>query len=103
MVKLINATVLRPILASNPAYLAGLPRTPRCYATHQSSGAQSKRRAVTPFNDDGNVPWTELSRGEKTARAAQQTFNFGMVIVGVVLTVRNTQTHLNYTPQCAPS
>jgi import inner membrane translocase subunit TIM21 len=41
---------------------------------------------VTPFNDDGHVPWTELSAGEKTGRATQQTFNFGMVIVGLVMT-----------------
>jgi import inner membrane translocase subunit TIM21 len=46
---------------------------------------------VTPFNDDGHVPWTELSAGEKTARAAQQTFNFGLVILGVVLTVSHVQ------------
>lgn len=72
----------------------------RSYATqHQStssssssssssspSSAAARRRSVTPFNDDGGVPWTELSGREKTARAAQQTFNFGMVIVGVVLT-----------------
>ncbi|KAK3939778.1 import inner membrane translocase subunit tim-21 [Diplogelasinospora grovesii] len=57
----------------------------RSYATQQQQ-ADAKRRAVTPFNDDGHVPWTDLSAGEKTARAAQQTFNFGMVIVGVVLT-----------------
>ncbi len=60
----------------------------RCYATHhQQSTPESRRRAVTPFNDDGRVPWTELSVGEKTGRAAQQTFNFGMVIVGLALTV----------------
>jgi hypothetical protein len=53
----------------------------RLYATQQPS-----RRSVTPFNDDGRVPWTDLSAREKTGRAAQQTFNFGMVIVGVVLT-----------------
>ncbi|GAB1316647.1 mitochondrial import inner membrane translocase subunit tim21 [Madurella fahalii] len=53
---------------------------------HQASSAETRRRAVTPFNDDGHVPWTELSAGEKTARAAQQTFNFGMVILGVALT-----------------
>ncbi|KAK4157335.1 TIM21-domain-containing protein [Chaetomidium leptoderma] len=61
----------------------------RRYATqHQQPGSapEARRRAVTPFNDDGRVPWTNLSAGEKTARAAQQTFNFGMVIVGVVLT-----------------
>ncbi|KAL2158897.1 hypothetical protein VTH06DRAFT_2927 [Thermothelomyces fergusii] len=56
----------------------------RGYATQHQ--AESRRRAVTPFNDDGRVPWTELSVGEKTARAAQQTFNFGMVVVGLVLT-----------------
>ncbi|KAK4109583.1 TIM21-domain-containing protein [Canariomyces notabilis] len=55
----------------------------RGYATTQQ---EARRRAVTLFNDDGNVPWTELSAGEKTARAAQQTFNFGMVILGVALT-----------------
>ena len=64
----------------------------RRYATQhhqqQSTTAESRRRAVTPFNDDGRVPWTDLSAGEKTARAAQQTFNFGMVIAGLLLTVR---------------
>ncbi|KAI1384878.1 import inner membrane translocase subunit tim-21, mitochondrial [Hypoxylon trugodes] len=59
------------------------------FATHhglKSSSATSKRKAVTPFNDDGFVPWRELSLGEKTSRATQQTFNFGLVIVGLVLT-----------------
>lgn len=41
---------------------------------------------MTPFNDDGHVPWTDLSGAEKTARAAQQTFNFGFILVGVGLT-----------------
>ncbi|KAI0023071.1 import inner membrane translocase subunit tim-21, mitochondrial [Xylariomycetidae sp. FL0641] len=63
----------------------------RSYATqHQSQGttgsSASKRKAVTPFNDDGYVPWTELSAGEKASRATQQTFNFGLVVVGLVLT-----------------
>jgi import inner membrane translocase subunit TIM21 len=42
---------------------------------------------VTPFNDDGFTPWNELSTGEKAARATQQSFNFGFVVVGLVLTV----------------
>ena len=80
---------LRPtaIRSSN----AAVPFLNRCYATHHqqsSSASESRRRAVTPFNDDGHVPWSELSAGEKTGRAAQQTFNFGMVIVGLALTVR---------------
>ncbi|OAA47649.1 import inner membrane translocase subunit tim-21 [Metarhizium rileyi] len=62
----------------------------RSYATQSGHGASehisSKRRSVTPFNDDGYVPWSELSAGEKTARATQQTFNFGFVLVGLALT-----------------
>lgn len=65
----------------------------RCYATQTGLGASKpqgpRRRGVTPFNDDGHVPWGELSSGEKAARATQQTYNFGMIIVGLVLTVRN--------------
>ncbi|KAI8962175.1 mitochondrial import inner membrane translocase subunit TIM21 [Daldinia sp. FL1419] len=65
----------------------------RTYATHHSqaqnqgtSSTASKRRAVTPFNDNGFVPWSELSASEKASRATQQTFNFGLVVVGLVLT-----------------
>lgn len=63
----------------------------RAYATQHGLGTTAapgpKRRGVTPFNDDGYVPWNELSAGEKAARATQQSFNFGMIIVGLVLTV----------------
>ncbi|GAB0136339.1 mitochondrial import inner membrane translocase subunit tim21 [Epichloe bromicola] len=72
------------------------PTSPRCAARHQPYATQNgprssealspKRRSVTPFNDDGYVPWNELSAGEKTARATQQTFNFGFVMVGIALT-----------------
>ncbi|KAH8884729.1 TIM21-domain-containing protein [Thozetella sp. PMI_491] len=69
-----NATVM---LHARPALVR------RAYA---SAGAGTKRRAVTPFNDDGHVSWSDLSAAEKTGRAAQQTFNFGLVLVGVALT-----------------
>ncbi|KAK4660871.1 mitochondrial import inner membrane translocase subunit tim21 [Podospora pseudocomata] len=64
---------------------------PRHYATHhQTSSSKSepevKRRSVTPFNDTGSVPWSSLSILEKGARASQQTFNFGLVILGLTLT-----------------
>jgi hypothetical protein len=90
--RLLRPAVLHPNSTSTVAALPSKKALiPSCrYATqHQQSGsaAESRRRSVTPFNDDGHVPWTELSAGEKTARAAQQTFNFGMVIVGLVLTV----------------
>ncbi|KAK4189744.1 mitochondrial import inner membrane translocase subunit tim21 [Podospora australis] len=76
--------------AAGPALLL-LPRHARSsYATHhqqrQENEPESRRRAVTPFNDDGHVPWTQLSAAEKAGRAAQQTFNFGLVILGVALT-----------------
>lgn len=64
----------------------------RSYASAGGSGpssAAAKRRAVTPFNDNGQVPWSDLSVAEKSARAAQQTFNMGFIVVGVVLTVGN--------------
>ncbi len=50
---------------------------------------------MTPFNDDGQVPWTELSGAEKTGRAAQQTFNFGMVLVGILLTASPSHAYLS--------
>ena len=56
----------------------------RCLAT--VSSASSRRKAVTVLSDDGATPWTDLSTGEKAARTAQQTFNFGLVIVGACMT-----------------
>lgn len=70
---------LRPILAA------------RLYATQTGLGTtgspRPRRKAVTAFNDDGRVAWGDLSMGEKAARTTQQTFNFGMIILGAVLTV----------------
>jgi import inner membrane translocase subunit TIM21 len=47
-----------------------------------------RRKGVTVLNDDGRVAWGELSGKEKVARTTQQTFNFSMIILGAVLTVR---------------
>ena len=72
---------LRPILAA------------RCYATHNSLGTTPaaptgpKRKTVTVFNDDGQVSWGNLSTGEKAARTAQQSFNFGVILLGGIATV----------------
>lgn len=70
---------LRPILAV------------RLYATQTGLGTtgtspRPRRKAVTAFNDDGRVPWGELSAMEKAARTTQQSFNFGFIILGAVLT-----------------
>lgn len=86
------------LLTTRPIAFLGLPpalRTlaiPRQYSTQNSLGAapqapKRRSRTVTPFNDDGSVPWSELSAAEKTARATQQSVNFGMILVGLVLTV----------------
>lgn len=63
----------------------------RTYATQTGLGASSsptaRRRKVTAFNDDGFVPWSELSATEKASRATQQSFNLGLILVGIALTV----------------
>ena len=45
------------------------------------------RKQVTVVSDDGRVQWQDLSRREKAARTTQQTFNFGLVLSGFILTV----------------
>jgi mitochondrial import inner membrane translocase subunit TIM21 len=71
---------LRPLVAA------------RWYATPTGLGTTNapptrKRKAVTMLNDDGRVAWEDLSAREKAARTTQQTFNFGMIILGTLLTV----------------
>ncbi|KAL8819201.1 MAG: hypothetical protein Q9191_007782 [Dirinaria sp. TL-2023a] len=56
----------------------------RTYASQTSTGAS--RKQVTLANDDGRVQWQDLSRREKAARTTQQTFNFGLVITGIIMT-----------------
>lgn len=41
------------------------------------------------MTDDGRYAWSELSGREKVARATQQSFNFVIVVVGVVMTVHS--------------
>lgn len=66
--------------------------TSRLYATQTGLGTTTTaqklppRRGVTVFNDDGRVPWGQLSPAEKVARTTQQSFNGGIVVLGLVLT-----------------
>ena len=46
----------------------------------------ARRRSVTVVNDTGAVPWSELRLGEKAARVTQQSFNLGLMLLGVGLT-----------------
>lgn len=104
------ATLPRIIRASPVEALAFPSRSALClsvhraacrrYATHSNLGGASKsstnRRAVTLANDDGHVRWGELTGGEKVARSTQQSFNFLVVIAGIVATVcRRTSERLS--------
>ena len=51
-----------------------------------NNSTATRRKAVTVVNDTGRVPWQNLTRGEKVARTTQQSFNFGLVLLGIVLT-----------------
>ncbi|KAJ2896822.1 hypothetical protein MKZ38_005210 [Zalerion maritima] len=83
-----------PLSIPSPVSSLVVPPRPSSFARHKtttaspsSSSPSAKRRAVTPFNDTGQVPWSSLSIPEKAGRAAQQSFNLGVILVGVVLTV----------------
>ena len=59
----------------------------RYYATSNTLAGTTKtlsRKQVTIGNDDGRVPWGQLSAGEKASRTTQQTFNFGVILAGAV-------------------
>ena len=59
----------------------------RYYATSNTLAGTTKpssRKQVTIGNDDGRVPWGQLSAGEKAARTTQQTFNLGVILAGAV-------------------
>ncbi|KAF2424489.1 TIM21-domain-containing protein [Tothia fuscella] len=60
----------------------------RTYATTKQAPPPSppKHRQVTTFNDDGHIRWSALSLREKSARTTQQSFNFLVIIAGVLLT-----------------
>ena len=61
----------------------------RRYATSNtlSGSKESSRKQVTVRSDDGRVQWSDLTTGEKAARTTQQTFNFGVILLGFGMTV----------------
>jgi import inner membrane translocase subunit TIM21 len=62
-------------------------RARRSYASTKSTSKPTiSHKQVTTFNDDGRVRWSELSVREKAARSTQQSFNFLVIIAGVVMT-----------------
>jgi hypothetical protein len=90
-----------PFPAGGAKFLTTSIRSPasshltRSYATQStlggngsSSGSKPARKQISVMSDDGRYRWGELSGGEKVARATQQSFNFLIVALGVVMTVR---------------
>ena len=90
----------------NTQYLRALPRVSpstsvalhphirteitRLYATQSDLGSGPRkptRKNITVLSDDGRYGGGELSGREKVSRATQQSFNFIIVLAGVVLTV----------------
>ena len=69
-----------------PRPTAPPPHPPRHLPVRHATTDLHRRRAVTVLNDTGQVPWKSLTRGEKAARATQQSFNIGLVVVGLLAT-----------------
>lgn len=82
-------TVSPRLTGSKPSFA-----TARHYAASDSLGGSktSSRKQVTVRNDDGRVQWNDLTTREKAARTTQQTFNFGVVLTGLVGTVGHIAT-----------
>ena len=78
------------VAIENPRLLSTYLRSSHGYATQSSLGGSptASRKQVTVINDDGRVEWTELTTKEKIARTTQQTFNLGLILTGVLMTVR---------------
>ncbi|KAK0308970.1 mitochondrial import inner membrane translocase subunit tim21 [Friedmanniomyces endolithicus] len=74
-----RATYKPPTLWIKQARLATTSSLPKDTPT-------PRRRSITVVNDTGQVPWKNLSLGEKAARTTQQSFNLGLILLGVGLT-----------------
>ena len=63
-----------------------------CCLIHSSQSLSSgptisSRKQVTVINDDARVQWKDLSGREKVARTTRQTFNLGVILTGLLMTV----------------
>jgi hypothetical protein len=79
-------SLLRPSLF-RPHVLHSLPLSQQVTRLSISRTYATGRRQVTVINDDGRVKWSDLNTREKAARTTQQSLNFALVVVGVVMTV----------------
>jgi import inner membrane translocase subunit TIM21 len=83
-----RATLRRPLFIFRAGTKPALsnPLKPRLIRNASTTQSPSRRRAVTVVNDTGRVPWQQLTIGEKAARTTQQTFNVGLVLLGILAT-----------------
>lgn len=69
--------LLRPSTQFRAATTSSLPH---------GTSSTSSRRSVTLTSDTGSVPWGQLSAREKLARTTQQSFNLGLILLGLGMT-----------------
>ncbi|KAH8709950.1 TIM21-domain-containing protein [Phaeosphaeriaceae sp. PMI808] len=58
-------------------------------ATHNSTPNPSPtppRKKITLIGDTGQVKWSDLSPAEKVVRTTQQSFNLGVILIGILAT-----------------
>ena len=94
-IALIRPTFVLPrIRASNRRAHIGriaFSTTHHAQATHTSTSSPTpkpQRKSISLTGDTGQVRWSDLSPGEKAVRTTQQSFNFVVVLVGIVATVQ---------------
>ena len=82
------STITSSVIVFRTAAPPGLSACTRLQHARSAAtdASASRRRAVTVVNDTGRVPWQQLSMGEKAARTTQQTFNVGLVLLGIAAT-----------------
>lgn len=100
-IALIRPTFVLPrIRASNRRAHIGriaFSTTHHAQATHTSTSSPTpkpQRKSISLTGDTGQVRWSDLSPGEKAVRTTQQSFNFVVVLVGIVATVQLPLTSL---------
>lgn len=79
---------MKPLLASrSPPRLYTLI-SPRIFGSKfysEIASCKKTRDPITIKNDNGRIPWQELSLKERVARSSKQTFNLSIIVLGATL------------------
>jgi hypothetical protein len=94
-IALLRPTLLLPRIdaSSRRAHIGRIAfsTTHHAQATQTSTSSPTpkpQRKSISLTGDTGQVRWSDLSPGEKAVRTTQQSFNFVVVLVGIVATVQ---------------